>query len=126
MPALWSFMKGFLRKQNRVVRRPGSTLAVGAGVRVLLQPGVALNDDGTLSFASGDGVTFGATNDFATEQVVVGAGGLLSAASTTLTTSATNNTAQISISAGGKFTPSGSVEATLANILAVACKETPR
>ncbi|HKI35295.1 MAG TPA: hypothetical protein VKA46_25785, partial [Gemmataceae bacterium] len=85
----------------------GATLAVGASASVLLQAGVTLTDNGTLSFASSDVVTFGATNDFATEQVVVGSGGLLNASGTTFTASTTNNSGLITVNSGGQLAPSG-------------------
>ncbi len=84
------------------------TMNIAAGISVLIQPGVTLTDDGSLTFGSGDLVTF-AYSYGATTQIVVGSGGVLSASGVTFTNSSpSNNIAQIVVSSGGQLTAGSS------------------
>src|SRR5262249_54534297 len=89
----------------------GATLAVAANVPVQIGIGafnskVTLEDDGTLSFASGDTVTFDSfTNQGIPTQIVVGSGGLMQASGTTF---AGGGTTQIVVNAGGHLQASNS------------------
>ena len=51
---------------------PGATLSVGTNVSVLILGGQTITDNGTLSFATGDSVTFGYVYDVTTAIVVNG------------------------------------------------------
>jgi hypothetical protein len=78
----------------------GGTLTVGPSVQVLIGAGQTLTDNGTLTFGTGDAVSFGLAG---TTQVVVGNGGVLSASGTTFSAS---NTTQLTVAAGGHLTAS--------------------
>ena len=72
-----------------------------------------LADNGTLTFATGDTVTFNAINYDSTTQIVVGSGGLLNASGTTFNATSTNNTnggnaTQIVVNSGGHLQASNS------------------
>ena len=82
----------------------GGTLAVGANVPVLFQYGQTLTDNGTLSFASGDAVTLGASG-YGAAYIVVS--GTVTAAGATFT-SPGNAGSTITVNSGGIINPSGS------------------
>ena len=96
----------------------GATLTVGPNVPVLIGPGgnyvtVTLADNGTLTFAASDTVTFNAINYDSTTQIVVGSGGLFSASGTTFNATSANNTngsnaTQIVVNSGGHLQASNS------------------
>ena len=74
---------------------------------------VTLADNGTLTFAASDTVTFNAINYDSTTQIVVGSGGLLSASGTTFNATSANNTngsnaTQIVVNSGGHLQASNS------------------
>ena len=81
----------------------GGNLVVGANVPVQIPSGQTLTDDGTLSFASGDTLTFGVSCCSAAEIVVAGT---LTAAGTTFT--GTGESGTIVVNSGGIITPTGS------------------
>ena len=84
----------------------GATLTVAPSVSVLLASGVTLTDNGTVSFGANDTVVLGNSNN-ATEQILVGSGGELSASGTGFSAFG-NDTATINVAAGGQFTPTTS------------------
>jgi hypothetical protein len=91
---------------------PGATLSVGANVAVLVEAGVTLTDNGTLSFANGDGVALnGTTGGFGggpgPAQIVVATNqtGAINAAGTDFTT---NGVGKIAVGSGGNFDVAGS------------------
>ncbi|HEV3385037.1 MAG TPA: hypothetical protein VG097_09480, partial [Gemmata sp.] len=96
--------------QNVTIQSSG-TLAVGAGAKMVFgsapyEAGQTLADNGTLSFAAGDTVSLNDSNYYATEQIVVGSGGLLTASGTAFSATAANgsngiNSTQIVVSSGG-------------------------
>ncbi len=97
---------------------PGGALAVAPNVPVEIGVGayetaVTLTDDGTLTFASGDTVTFDDSNYYTTAQIVVGSGGLMQASNTAFNASAANNSnggnaTAIDVSSGGQLQASSS------------------
>lgn len=87
----------------------GGTLTIGAGANVQIGSslGVALTDDGTLTFASGDTVTLNLDLTGA-PQIVVGTGGLMNASDTAFKAGTTLGGTQIVVNSGGHLTASGS------------------
>jgi Bacterial Ig-like domain (group 3) len=89
----------------------GGVLSFGPNVSVLIQPGQyltdVLTDDGTVTFGSGDTVSFGYAYA-ATAQILVGNGGVMSAASTIFSAASVSNTTLIEVGSGGHFTSSNS------------------
>ena len=93
--------------------QPGATLAVGANVAVTIGPPpsettVTLADNGTLTFAAGDMVTFNDDYYYDGSQIVVGSGGLLNASTTTFNATNANgsldsNFTQIVVNSGGEL-----------------------
>ena len=88
---------------------PGATLKVAAGVNVQISAAQTLTDNGTLTFGSNDSVSF-PTAQYDTTQILVTAGGVLNAASTTFLNPglAYGSTNQISVTTGGTINPTGS------------------
>ena len=91
----------------------GATLSVAANLPVVIDPGVTLTDDGTLTFAAGDSVNL--AGYISTEQIVVGGGGLLSAINSTFTGSGYQQTNLIMVNGGGHLKASGSTFASSLN-----------
>ncbi|HLN27482.1 MAG TPA: DUF4214 domain-containing protein [Gemmataceae bacterium] len=91
----------------------GATLKVAANLPVVIDPGITLTDDGTLTFASGDSVDF--AGYFSTQQIAVGGGGLLTATNSTFTASGNSNTGLITVNGGGHLKASGSTFASSLN-----------
>ncbi len=87
----------------------GTTLKVAAGVNVQISAAQTLTDNGTLTFGSNDSVSF-PTAQYDTTQIVVTAGGVLNATSTTFVNPglAYDSTNQISVNTGGIISPTGS------------------
>ena len=83
----------------------GATLSVAANVSVLIQPGVTLADNGTLTFASGDALTI--SNNGAATQIVVGSGGLLMASGTTFTNIGSFFNGHVEVASGGQLQATG-------------------
>ena len=70
---------------------------------------MTLTDNGTLTFASGDTVTFNVSGyDNGTSQIVVGNGGLMSASGTTFNNAGGTSTTQIVVNSGGELQASNS------------------
>ncbi len=92
----------------------GAALNVSAGANVTIGPatssGATVTDNGTVSFAAGDTVSFNDNGYYYGSQVVVGSGGLLKASGTAFnaTNGNGNNYTQIVVNSGGHFQASGS------------------
>ncbi len=85
----------------------GATLNVAANVDVQLFSGLTLTDNGTVNFASSDTMTL--YGSFSTQQIVVGSGGLLTAAGTTFNRlTGSSITSLIVVNAGGHLQASNS------------------
>src|SRR5207245_2105181 len=83
----------------------GATLSVAANVPVLIQPGVTITDNGTMTTATGDVVTFGYAYG-ATTLIVVGTGASFNPTGTTFTPASTgSNTYQVVVNTAGHMTP---------------------
>ncbi len=91
---------------SNVTVSTGATLTVAPSLPVLIAAGVTLTDNGTLTTASGDAITF-AYSSGTTTQIAVGSGGVLNAGGTAFTAASTSNTTQVNINAGGQFTAIG-------------------
>jgi hypothetical protein len=89
--------------------QPGATLSVGANVPVQIGAGQTLADDGTISFGSGDSVSF-PTAQYATTQLVVNNGAVLSASGTNFINpgNAYASTNQVVVNSGGELKATGS------------------
>ena len=85
----------------------GATLAVGANVHVFFQPNQPFTDDGALTFATGDTVTFNNGADYGTTSLAVN--GSLSATGTAFAAQYPGSwTTQILVGAGGELAASNS------------------
>ena len=85
---------------------PGATVAVGPNVPVFIPAGQTFTDNGTLSFSSGDTVTFDVNCCYSTQQIAVG--GTLSATGTTFTSSNSSGISNIAVGPGGHLEASSS------------------
>src|SRR5262249_3546368 len=85
----------------------GATLTVAAGLPLLISAGGTLTHNGRAPLPANAVVTFGAANTFATEQIVVGTGGQLTASGTTFTAPTSSNTGLITVNTGGQFIANG-------------------
>ncbi len=87
---------------GQVIVEPGAALNVGAGATVTLAPSQPLTDDGTLSFADGDNVSFPVSSNLTTQIVV---DGMLSAVGTKFVSSGSSNgsVTQIYVAPGGEL-----------------------
>ncbi len=94
----------------------GATLAVASNIPVQIgtgatSPSITFADNGLLSFASGDTVTYDVNSYYgATAQIVVdsnGTGGLLAASGTTFNAASGSNSSAIVVNSGGVFSGTG-------------------
>ena len=85
----------------------GATLTVAPNVSVLIQAGQTLTDDGTVSFGNGDAVSFGYVYG-TTTKILVGNGGVMSAANTIFSAVSVSNATVMEVGSGGHFTASNS------------------